>query len=242
METKVKISLFVVSVLLGGMLTVQFSTVHRPAMEKASVGDNLQLTAELSQERDRQEFFYSEIDRLQTQLEQYKSKSGNKDEMMKSMQQELAKVKMLAGATEVKGDGVTITIEDSFDAVANGMAVNNTMLGEYLYQLVNALNSNGAQAIAVDSHRLVSTSSIRRISDTNLQVNTVMIDPTKIVIKAVGNLEQMKIGMNLYKELFREMGKDFITTEVTNGTLTIPPYDDHPVEFKYAKPEGDNGL
>jgi uncharacterized protein YlxW (UPF0749 family) len=241
METKHKISLFLVSVVLGGMLTVQFSTVHRPKVETANVGDNLQLTAELTQERDRQRFFYSEIDDIEQQIRSYQSKSGDRDELVKAMKEELSKVKMLAGMTEIQGNGVTVTIEDSVDAIAIGVQPNNLMLGEYLYQLVNALNSNGAQAISIDNHRLVSTSSIRRISDTNLQVNTVMIDPQKIVLKAVGNIDQMKIGMNLYKQLFHEMGKDFVVSEVTNNNLRIPAYD-RPVEFKYAKPEGDKAL
>ena len=241
METKHKISLFLVSVVLGGMLTVQFSTVHRPRVEQTSVGDNLQLTAELTQERERQNFFYSEIYKMEQQVRSYQDNSGDREELVKAMQEELNKVKMLAGVTEVQGDGVVVTIEDSVDAIAIGIEPNNLMLGEYLYQLVNALNSNGAQAISIDNHRLVSTSSIRRISDTNIQVNTVMIDPRKITLKAVGNIEQMKIGMYRYKQLFQEMGKDFVVSEVTNNNLRIPPYD-RTVDFKYAEPEGDKAL
>jgi uncharacterized protein YlxW (UPF0749 family) len=244
MRTKHRISLFLVSVLLGGMLTVQFSTVHRPKVENPEVGgDLLQVTAELNQEKDRQHFLASEIERLEDKLREYENNVGNREKMVQAMADELETVKMLAGKKEVRGNGVVITIEDSPSAKAIGVIDPNSgmYLGEFLYQLVNALNSNGAQAISIENHRIVSSSSVRSISANNLQVNTQMINPERITIKAVGNIEQMKIGMNLFKQLFIEIGKDFKTTEVSNNSLVIPPYD-RPVEFKYAKYEGEKAL
>jgi uncharacterized protein YlxW (UPF0749 family) len=68
-----------------------------------------------------------------------------------------------------------------------------------------------------------------------------MIDPSKIVIKAVGNIDQMKIGMNQFPAAFRSMGKSFEIQETTDGSLVIPAYDLQ-VDFKYAKPEGDKSI
>jgi uncharacterized protein YlxW (UPF0749 family) len=241
METKHKVSLFLVSLLLGSMLTVQFTTVHRPRVDNKVV-DNVQLNAELTQEKDRQKFYYSEIDRLEQQIKTYENKQGNREELVKAMAEDLDKVKLLAGVKPVKGNGIIISIEDSFDAVAAGGDPSKAAsLDYYLYQLINYLNGNEAQAVAVENHRIVSLSSIRSISANNLQVNAVMIDPRKITIKAVGNIEQMKIGMNLFPQFFREMGKDFKVTDVTNGSLSIPAYESH-VDFKYAQPEGDKKL
>ncbi|PWK11637.1 DUF881 domain-containing protein [Tumebacillus permanentifrigoris] len=241
METKHKVSLFLVSILLGSMLTVQFTTVHRPRIDNKVV-DNVQMNAELTQEKDRQKFYYSEIDRLEQQIKTYENKQGNREELVKAMAEDLDKVKLLAGVKAVKGNGIIITIEDSFDAVAAGGDPSKAAsLDYYLYQLINYLNGNEAQAVAVENHRIVSVSSIRSISQNNLQVNAVMIDPRKISIKAVGNIEQMKIGMNLFPQFFREMGKDFKVTDVTNGSLIIPAYEST-VDFKYAQPEGDKKL
>lgn len=241
METKHKISLFLVSVLLGSMLTVQFTSVHRPRVD-TKVVDNVQLNAELTQEKDRQKFYYSEIDRLEEQVHGYENKQGNRDELVKAMADDLDKVKLLAGMKPVKGNGIIITIQDSEAAIAIGIDPSKAAsLDYYLYQLINYLNGNEAQAISVENHRIVSLSSIRSVSLNNLQVNAVMIDPHKITIKAVGNIEQMKIGMNLFPQSFREMGKEFIVTDVTNGTLNIPAYD-MKVDFKYAQPEGDKKL
>jgi uncharacterized protein YlxW (UPF0749 family) len=244
MNKQTTVSLFLVSVFLGGMLTVQFSAVHRPKPD-SNVGDNVQLTAELTQEKDRQQFFYDEKDKLEEQIRSYQGKQGDRKEMVKAMADELENVKKLAGMTEVKGNGITITIQDSVDAVANAPApITKDMLmnmGPDLYQLVNYLNGNAAQAISVNNHRLVSTSSIRSISATDLQVNTIMIDPSKIVIKAVGNIDQMKIGMNQFPAAFRSMGKSFDIQEIKDGSLVIPSYD-LPVDFKYAKPEGDKSI
>ncbi|MBL0387993.1 DUF881 domain-containing protein [Tumebacillus sp. ITR2] len=241
MQTKHKVSLFLVSFLLGSMLTVQFSTVHRPR-EDNNVVDNVQLNAELATEKDRQKFYNSEIDRLEQQVNTYQNKQGNREELAKAMADDLDKIKGLAGVKPLKGNGIIITIEDSFDAIAAGGDPSKAAsLDYYLYQLINYLNGNDAQAISVENHRIISLSSIRSISMNNLQVNAVMINPKSITIKAVGNIEQMKIGMNLFPQFFREMGKDFKITDVTNGSLTIPAYD-APVEFKYAQPEGDKKL
>jgi uncharacterized protein YlxW (UPF0749 family) len=145
--------------------------------------------------------------------------------------------------TTVKGNGIVITIEDSFDAIAQNGTENRVFLDSALYQTVNYLNGNEAQAISINDHRIVSFSTIRSISETNHQVNTMSISPDKIVIKAVGNINQMKVGLyaNRLKESFFQMGKGFEIREVNDGSLEIPPYD-RPVQFKYAQPEGDKKI
>ncbi|MCX7571612.1 DUF881 domain-containing protein [Tumebacillus sp. DT12] len=247
MKPNNKIALFLVSLLLGSMVTVQFSTVHsRPKQQDAAAvttGDYVQLTAEMAKERERQNFFYSEIANLEAQIAGYKGKQGDRKELVKQMAEELEKVKREAGQTQVNGDGIIITIEDDLDAVATYGTENQVFLDAALYQTVNYLNGHDAQAISINGHRIVSFSTIRSISKYNHQINTQTISSDKIVIKAVGNIEQMKVGLyaNRLKDAFFQMGKGFEITDVKDGSLEIPPFE-RAVEFKYAQPEGDKKL
>lgn len=241
MDKKFKVSLFVVSVLLGSMLTVQFSTVHSRSVQDTITGDYLQLSTELTSERERQRALYDEISKLEGQIRSYQAKQGNQRELAQAMADELENIKTVAGLSEVKGNGIIITIEDSFEAAEKGVVYEPSHLGSILHGIVNYLNGNEAKAVALEGHRLTSLSTIRSISDYNLQVNTVMIRTDKLTIKAVGNIDQMKVGVNTFADYVGMMGKSMKIEEIRDGSLIVPAYDE-PVEFKYAQPEGDNKL
>jgi len=244
MKVNHRVTMFFVSVLLGAMLTVQFTALNRPKAEDVEpYVDNLQLTAELSQERERNRYFESDLKRLENQIRMFESKSDNHAAIAKAIEDELAKTKRLAGTTDMVSNGLLITIEPPSNAsLAVGTATYPMLLGELLYQLCQTLNSNGAQAVAVENHRLTSLSSIRTISEVITNVNRTAINTQTITIKAIGNIEQMKIGLNTMKPTFIEyLGKEIKAQEVTNGALKVPAYD-KPVDFTYAKPEGDKNL
>jgi uncharacterized protein YlxW (UPF0749 family) len=240
-----KISLAVVSTLLGCMMTVQFTSINRPQVDTNPAADALQLTTELQQEQERQQFLRAQIRDMEAKINELQSQSGDQSQLVRTLAEELERVKTLAGVSEVRGSGVIITIEDNPDLIAvknsEELEMNRRSLGDYLYRVVNYLKGNEAKAIVVNNHRIVSFSTIRSIDANNLQVNTVMISPDKIIIKAVGNVEQMKVGMSIFPQWFALMGKDFKVEAVEDGSLVIPPYDD-PVNYEYSKPEGDKKL
>ncbi|HEU4962555.1 MAG TPA: DUF881 domain-containing protein [Bacilli bacterium] len=248
MEKKFKWSLFLVSVLLGCMLTVQFSTVRNQSKLQATKStDAVQLSADLIQAKERRLFLYSEIANLNNQIENYKNKKGDTEELLKEMADELEKVKMQAGASDVQGNGLIIKITEEPGAAEifspEEQEINGLLLGHALYSTVNYLSGNGAQAISINGHRITSLSSIRSVSATNLQVNMRMIYTDKIEIRAIGNIEQMKVGI-LGNELpvdYAGIGKHLEMVEVKDGSLLVPKYDET-VSYEYAKPEGDNGL
>lgn len=248
MQINFKWSLFLVSVLLGGMMTVQFSTVrHQAKVAEVSTVDSVQLTTDLMQAKERRMFLYNEINNLQAQIEKYKNKKGDTDEFVKEMAEELEKIKRQAGVSDVKGDGLVITITNDPEAAAmfppEDQHYNSMVFGLWLYATVNYLNGNEAQAISINDHRITSLSSIRSVGESNLQVNTKMIYPDKVVIKAIGNIDQMKVALYGFELIptFKGIGKNVEIREVTDGTLLVPKYEEE-VRFHYAKPEGDKSL
>ncbi|ASS75863.1 hypothetical protein CIG75_13465 [Tumebacillus algifaecis] len=246
MKLNSKISLVLVAALLGWMMTVQFTSINRPKLESSPAGDTLQLTTELKQETERQQFLRSQIREIEQKIADLQSQKGNQSQLVRTLAEELERVKNQAGMSEVKGSGIIVTIEDDFDLIAvknpEELDMNRRSLGDYLYRVVNYLKGNEAKAIVVNNHRIVSFSSVRTIDSNNLQVNTVMVSPDKIIIKAVGNVEQMKVGMSIFPPSFAEMGKKFTVQEVGDGSLVIPPYDDDSVQYEYAHPEGEKKL
>ncbi|ARU62298.1 hypothetical protein CBW65_15715 [Tumebacillus avium] len=246
MKLNNKISLAVVATLLGVMMTVQFTSINRPKLDSSAAGDTLQLTTELNQETERQQFLRMQIRETEAKVRGLESQKGNQSQLVRTLAEELEQVKQQAGMSEIKGDGVIVTIEDDFDLIAvkdsNNLSLYRSLLGDYLFRVVNYLKGNEAKAISVNNHRIVSFSSIRSIDENNLQVNTVMVSPEKIIIKAVGNVDQMKVGLSIFPQPFAEMGKKITVNEVEDGSIVIPPYDDDAVQYQYAHPEGEKKL
>lgn len=97
----------------------------------------------------------------------------------------LAAARAAAGLTPVRGPGVQIEIADSLRQVPPGeSAANYLVLAEDLRAIVVALWASGAEAIAINGERLVSTTSIRAVGNPVL-VNDSYLQPP-FVIQAIG--------------------------------------------------------
>ena len=116
------------------------------------------------------------------------------------LNKQLQEAKAAAGLTKVEGPGIIVTVRDSQhsahdlslpDQLSNAPNIHDTDL----LRVVNELVASGAEAIAVNDHRISGLSSIRCVGPTIL-VNDVKI-ASPVVVKAIGDAATLTGGMNL---------------------------------------------
>lgn len=122
-----------------------------------------------------------------------------------------------AGAVDLRGPGVTVTIDDAPDAEAGSL---NQVLDRDLQDIVNALWQMGASGIAVNAQRLTGTSAIRGAGEAILVNYQPLARP--YVIAAVGTTTE-GTGASGLTELLARLGADYgLVSEVSTGDVALP--------------------
>jgi len=165
------------------------------------------------------------IGRVREQLDEYRRELAANTEMLREINAELERQKMMAGLLAVEGPGVLVTLDDS--SIRSAADSTDYLIHEYdLRDVVNLLWLAGSEAIAVNDERIVATTSIYCVGST-VMVNDTRLSPPYL-IQAVGNsvvqedvlrnpgyLREIKQRAELY-------GVQFKVNRI--GTLTLPAY------------------
>lgn len=133
---------------------------------------------------------------LTTDIEAYRSEAAKSSDGSNALKKELDNARMMAGLTDVSGSGVTVTISDSkvpspSDEDSSAYIVHDSDLRD----IVNELCAAGAEAVSINSERIVSTSSIRCVGNTILVNNKRCAPPFEI--KAIGDSSTLESGLNI---------------------------------------------
>jgi len=154
-------------------------------------------------------------------------------------QAQLDQARFLAGLTPVEGPGVVVTLNDSKKphpkGLPPGMTPPNLIHDTDINQVVNELKAAGAEAIAVNDQRLVTTSAIRTAGPTIFVNNTPQAPP--YVIKAIGNPKSITAALNLKGGITVALSSfDPAMFSVQEArALRLPAYDGG-TEPRYARP------
>jgi uncharacterized protein YlxW (UPF0749 family) len=145
-----------------------------------------------------------------------------------------------AGTTALKGQGIRLTLDDSaIKSIPAGDDPSFYIVHEYqLRDVVNALWAAGAEAIAINGERLVTTSSIYCVGSTILVNNTRLSAPYELTV--IGNpqaLEEAMNNPNILKSLktrVKVYGLQFKL--VKHREVAVPAFNGSMVT-RYASPE-----
>ena len=142
---------------------------------------------------------------------------------------------MAAGFTEVQGPGLLITLSDSTRVAQTGQDPNLFLIhDEDLLKLTNELKASGAEAIALNGHRLVASTEIRCAGPT-ISVNNTRISPP-YVVEAIGDPAGLESALKMRGGIVETM--QFWGIQVTmekKDQLQLPAYvGSH--TFKFAQP------
>jgi uncharacterized protein YlxW (UPF0749 family) len=147
-----------------------------------------------------------QIDELRQEVDALRSLYLETTSQGRALSARLDRLGTLTGALPVRGPGVRVVVDDAPGAVDDY----NRVLDMDLQKLVNALWAAGAEAVAVDGHRLSNTSAIRQGGEA-ITVNYASVSPP-YVVEAIGNPDTMPARF-----VETEHGRDWLDLRAVNG-------------------------
>lgn len=234
MKRRYGVFVFFAFFLLGILGTAQFRTVMNAKKHDSTNKYQIeQLQVMIKQEKEQVTKLKSAIVENEKKRDENLKQAANLTEskIAASQLQKLNEAKLKAGLTEVKGMGITLKLDDA-PARAN---LPSWMIGSLVIHdadikiLVNELKMAGAQAISINSERLMST------SEQVCAGPTIMINknryPVPYVIKAIGNMdmlykaidesERIKLMRRDGIRIVIEKSKDIKTEKYSNDLVRI---------------------
>lgn len=222
-------SLFGVAVVLGLMLGLETHIDRRSSA--SAYGSYLAASDALASEMSLTPKLSALLAREQVQLRAQIAAASHAATGVTLLRDEVTSIERAAGLTTVTGHGLVIRIayDPQLPVIAGLHYVDEAT---QLQMVVNLLSASGAQAIAINGQRLVTTSSIRSVSGLTsvpgpfsgaVQVNGEPI-LAPYVLRVIGPVVQMKttLAVEGIGDQFTILDQSFTLSDVAN--LTVPAY------------------
>jgi uncharacterized protein YlxW (UPF0749 family) len=171
----------------------------------------------------------SGVDGLSARVAALQTSSADTSSALEETAGQIARLSPQVGLTEVRGPGVTVTLDDAPtpDSLPDGFTGDDYLVHQEDVQgVVNALWRGGASAVAVMGQRLVSTSAVRCVGNTIILQGRVYSPP--FVIEGVGDVAGMEASLatdpsvQFFREWAAEVGLGY--TQQASDELLIPAY------------------
>ena len=227
------IPVLIIALVFGILLGLQWKSQPARPMAMPGVEDEY-VSLAIKRLEAEQEELKENIGRLREQLDEQRRQLAANTEMLKEINAELERQKMMAGLLTVKGPGVQVILDDSnIRAVPAAADSTDYLIHEYdLRDVVNLLWMAGSEAIAINDERIVATTSIYCVGST-IMVNDTRLSPPYL-IQAIGNpvvqkdvlnnpafLGEIKRRVKLYGVQFRVRTKEALTVPAYKGSFPI---------------------
>lgn len=227
----VTITIGIACLALSIVMFMQFKLVNETDITSIENMREEELRTELATWKEKYEEANTQYEEKSQTLQEYKEKEKSDTETTNLVNEELDKVNLLLGKTDVQGEGVIITLKDSVDADGNTLNITNDVLNI----IINELKLAGAEAISVNDERIINMSDIASINEKSLiLVNGQRIIPPYI-IRAIGDqtyLESTLVGKGGSIDEYTKQGYD-ITVEKSNK-VEIQKYNQE-IKTKYIQ-------
>ena len=190
----------------------------------------------LSETREEKEDALEELTILQERLAAIEREMAAEDAGIEGLLSDTEKYRLLTGAVDVRGPGITITIKDPVitDEYQDDISV-ITYHYEELLSLVNKLKEAGAEAISINDHRIVQTTEIS-LAGQNININGSATAPP-YHIKAIGNPTTMENALTIRGGIIETLKKTYnLTVELQSEENIVIPRYSGVINFRYAKP------
>jgi uncharacterized protein YlxW (UPF0749 family) len=228
-RVKLTVSLTVISMVLGLMLSMQYKYTRAAAKTESVVTNDpkAQYTADqLSKVKEQNKSLEGDIEKYRKQLYEIEKQAGEiGNNVPPEIRDDLTKYKIMAGVLPVKGPGITFSVTDSTkEGSGNLLLITHD---SDLRMMVNELFIGGAEGIAINDQRITTTSGIICIGPI-VMINGVKVSPP-FNFQAVGNTQTMMATYDLRGGVFDVLSDPdgralTISKPKTSPSLTIPAY------------------
>lgn len=214
-----KILMALVCIALGIMISYQLKYSRAAAPGTSSSTDLAKQVANL---KTKNEELTSKVNEYEKKINEYVESAASESKVVDNLKKELDNAKKLAGLTEVEGPGVEITLTPLTDVLTNETV---RIQSADLLDVINELNSSGAEAISINGERFTARTQIREAGYV-LKINDTAFSPTEpFIIKAIGDTDILAGAFRLPQGVKDTLAKFSIDMKITESEkVTIPKY------------------
>lgn len=224
-----------VCLILGIMISFQFKLINnsQSSITSRKFGDLAKETEVLKQERDD---LAKKVEEYQKKVNEYEAAAASTNDTASKMKKELDNLRILSGLTDVEGPGIIITLTPINDVTTNTSA---QIFPTHLVDIVNDLNSTGAEAVSINDQRYVGRTQIRE-AGAAIKINDEKMDPTKqFVIKAIGDPKILDGAFKMPGSVMEELKASGVDVKISEeNDIKVLKYDKY-LEYKFIKKEGE---
>jgi uncharacterized protein YlxW (UPF0749 family) len=154
----------------------------RPAAPLGRLPDQFALAGLINRQQQTAVGLRGQVDQLRRQIDTIQAAEATRQSSLAGQQRLLAGANLLAGLVPVRGGGLRVVLDDSTRKTSPTGNVDDLVIhSQDIQAVVNALWLAGAEAIAVNDERLVSSSAVLCVGNTLLLNGTVHSPPYRVV-------------------------------------------------------------
>lgn len=167
---------------------------------------------ELIEQQERNKELKDELDDLKAQIRDYEKSFIKSENEYKELVQEAEKLRLILGELPAHGKGIKVTLQDGhYDPKTTNP--NDYIVHEsHIFMVINELKISGAEAIAINGHRLKPNSYI------HCNGPVITIDgkqyPAPFEIQAIGNSETLISALKITGGVFDQLLNDSIVVTI----------------------------
>lgn len=193
-----RLSVMIVCIILGFILTSQFRNILNKS--KLYSTDNADITVELESLKSQKEALEKSVTDLQAKISDYEKSSADKSGKTNQMLEDLNNTRLLIGQTDVKGQGVIVTLIPKTGLLGTP-SEEGRINDRDIVVILNELRFAGSEALAVNDIRITAYSGIRNSGNYIMINNDERVLPMKKVeIKAIGKKEDLQASLDLFQQ------------------------------------------
>lgn len=224
------VTIGIICFILTYVIFIQFKTIEETNITEIKTMTETELREKISIWKEKYEETNEKLQETNKTIAEYKQKKEANQEVAELLDEELLQAQILAGETDVRGDGIVITLADNEE--------NEPLSPEILLHLINELNSAGAEAISVNGQRITNMSDIveiyiedgKRYILVNGDIEKRIISP--YVIKAIGDPKYLESALTTKTVGFMDMYSEYTVSLQRQNNIIIPKYSGK-IEIKY---------
>lgn len=209
---KIALTFGIVCCILTIAICIQLKTVDDTNSTVSQTLTSNDLRDQVLKWKEKYDKAVADLESSEVKLENIRLQSTQNDESAINKEEEIKLNNILLGLTDVKGDGIIITLKDNNNVSLSNIGPLDNI--EYylvhagdLVEVVNALKNAGAEAISINGQRITNSTAIYCAGNV-VKVNGEKIS-SPIEIKAIGSPELLYGSMTIpggYIELLEETG------------------------------------
>ena len=198
-------------------MTMQFKIVNETDITAIENMRETELRTELANWQEKYNEVNSQYEETVSRIDEYKKTSQSNEETEKLVNQELDNINLLLGNTDVQGQGIEITINETNNEEIEKITADDLLL------IINSLKQAGAEAISINDERIVNMTDVVYIDAADIiRVNGQRV-LAPYVIKAIGNqtyLESAMLGNGGQIDSMKKVGQDVKIEKKDNIKIT----------------------